>query len=44
MIKCMEKFPWLLAYDKDTNEMVGYAYAGVFKERAAYRSVDHLNS
>jgi L-amino acid N-acyltransferase YncA len=38
MLKCMEKYPWLLAYDQETNEMVGYAYAGIFKDRAAYRS------
>jgi L-amino acid N-acyltransferase YncA len=39
MMKTMEKYPWLLAYDLSTNHIVGYAYAGVFKDRAAYRSV-----
>jgi L-amino acid N-acyltransferase YncA len=38
-MKCMEKYPWLLAYDQETNEIVGYAYAGIFKDRAAYRSI-----
>jgi L-amino acid N-acyltransferase YncA len=39
MTKTMEKYPWLLAYDLATKRVVGYAYAGIFKDRAAYRSV-----
>lgn len=37
MTKCLEKYPWLLAYHRETHEIVGYAYASFFKERAAYR-------
>jgi phosphinothricin acetyltransferase len=29
--------PWLVACDDDTQEMVGYAYAGAFRTRPAYR-------
>lgn len=35
IIKTLSKFPYLVA--EDNGKIVGYAYAGSFKERAAYQ-------
>lgn len=32
----LEKFPYLVAIDKDSNKIIGYAYANTFRKRAAY--------
>ncbi|MBC5660859.1 GNAT family N-acetyltransferase [Anaerosacchariphilus sp. NSJ-68] len=32
----LEKYPYILAEQRETGEILGYAYTGPFKERAAY--------
>ncbi|WP_035783543.1 GNAT family N-acetyltransferase [Butyrivibrio sp. MC2021] len=35
--KTKEKYPYIVAQDKNTGRLLGYSYASAFKERAAYQ-------
>ena len=39
--RCLENYPWLMA-EKD-GEVVGYAYASVFRSRKAYRLIPEVS-